>query len=169
MASIDLRLAASCYIAKPASLFGLGLNLRDKARMQLLQFAKSSIGTAALLLAPFWVGPVSAQSTDAPPKTDNTAVNKRDKSPGAVTSDQQKMNAADRNLSAKIRRSIMADKSLSMYAHNVKVISQDGSVTLKGPVRSDEEVKSIVSKAVAITSSADKVSNQMTVEPASKP
>ncbi len=79
------------------------------------------------------------------------------------------MNAADRNLSAKIRRSIMADKSLSMYAHNVKVISQDGSVTLKGPVRSDEEVKSIVSKAVAITSSADKVSNQMTVEPASKP
>jgi hyperosmotically inducible periplasmic protein len=112
---------------------------------------------------------VFAQSTETQPKTDNSAVNKRDRNPGAVTADQQKMNAADRNLSAKVRRSIMADKSLSMYAHNIKVISQDGSVTLKGPVRSDEEVKSIVSKAVAITSSADKVINQMTVEPASKP
>jgi osmotically-inducible protein OsmY len=63
----------------------------------------------------------------------------------------------------------MADKSLSTYAHNVKIISQDGTVTLKGPVRSDDEVASIVSKATDITGSVDKVINQMSVKPKSKP
>ena len=75
------------------------------------------------------------------------------------------MNAADRELTAKIRKSVMADKSLSTYAHNVKIISQDGMVTLKGPVRSDEEVKSIVAKAVKIAGSPDKVANEMAVKP----
>ena len=79
------------------------------------------------------------------------------------------MNAADRDNTAKIRRSVMADKSLSSYAHNVKIISQNGMVTLKGPVRSDDEVKSIVSKATDVTGSADKVINQMSVKPTSKP
>jgi hyperosmotically inducible periplasmic protein len=151
--------------------FQLGIHLRIEMRMQLFQIAKASVNTAALLLSPFWVGPVFAQSTstDAQTKTDNTGVNKRDRNPGAVTADQQKMNAADRSLTAKIRRAIMADKSLSTYAHNVKIVSQDGTVTLKGPVRSDDEVKSIVSKAIGITNSAEKVINQMSVEPKSKP
>ena len=96
-------------------------------------------------------------------------MNKRDRSPGAATADQQKMNAADRALTAKIRRSLMADKSLSMYAHNVKIISQDGTVTLKGPVRSNEEVKAIESKAIAITGDSGKVVNQMSVALSSKP
>lgn len=136
--------------------------------MHLFQITKASVVALALLL-PFWVGRVDAQSTEAKPKADNTAVNKRDRSPGAATADQQKMNATDRNLSAKIRRSIMADKSLSMYAHNVKIISQDGIVTLKGPVRSDDEVRSLVSKATDITGNADTVINQLSVAPLSKP
>jgi hyperosmotically inducible periplasmic protein len=115
-----------------------------------------------------WAGPVNAQSTNAQPKPDNTAVNKRDQNPGEATADQQKMNATDRDLTARIRRSIMSDKSLSTYAHNVKIISQDGTVTLKGPVKSDDEVKSIVSKATDIAGSADKVINEMSVKPASK-
>jgi osmotically-inducible protein OsmY len=110
---------------------------------------------------------VNAQPT--PKKADNTAVNKRDQNPGEATADQQKMNAADREITAKIRRSIMADKALSTYAHNVKIISQDGTVTLKGPVRSDDEVKAIVSMATDVTGSVDKVINQMSVKPASKP
>jgi osmotically-inducible protein OsmY len=73
------------------------------------------------------------------------------------------MNAADRDITARVRKSIMADKSLSTYAHNVKIISQDGIVTLKGPVRSDDEVQSIVSKATNVTGNADKVINQMSV------
>lgn len=102
------------------------------------------------------------------PKQDNSAVNKRDTNPGEATADQQKMNAADRAITAKIRKSITADKSLSTYAHNVKIISQNGTVTLKGPVRSEEEVKSLVAKATTVTGSGDKVINQLSVQPASK-
>jgi osmotically-inducible protein OsmY len=111
---------------------------------------------------------LSAQSSDAKIKPDNSAVNKRDQNPGEITADQQKMNAADRGITAKIRKSVMADKSLSSYAHNVKIISQDGTVTLKGPVRSDDEMKSIVAKAVEVTGSGDKVLNQLSVQPVSK-
>ena len=75
------------------------------------------------------------------------------------------MNKADRDLSAHIRKSIMADKSLSTYAHNIKVISQDGVVTLKGPVHSEDEKKAIVAKAVEVAGSADKVVDQITVKP----
>ena len=75
------------------------------------------------------------------------------------------MNTADRALTAKIRKAVMADKSLSTYAHNVKIISQNGTVTLKGPVRSDDEVKSIMAKATERTGSPDKIVNQMSVKP----
>jgi hyperosmotically inducible periplasmic protein len=95
---------------------------------------------------------------------DNTKVNKRDQNPGAVTADQQKMNAADQEITRKIRRSIIADKSLSTYAHNIKIISRDGAVTLKGPVRSDGEKKTVMAKAVAVTGSADKVTDQISVK-----
>jgi len=99
---------------------------------------------------------------------DNTAVNKQDRDKTAVTADNQKMNASDRTLTQQIRKAVMADKSLSTYAHNVKIISQDGMVTLRGPVRSDDEKHSIVAKAVEVAGSADKVSDQMSVAPSSK-
>jgi osmotically-inducible protein OsmY len=114
------------------------------------------------------IGALQAQSTDAQTKPDNSAVNKRDQNSDQATADKQKMNATDSGIAAKIRKAVVADKSLSTYAHNVKIISQDGVVTLKGPVRSDDEVKSIVAKATDVTGSADKVINQMSVQPASK-
>ena len=132
--------------------------------MHLFQLSKSNILTFALLL-PSLLRPVYAQSTGPTPKPDNTAFNKRDQSPGEATADQQKMNAADRALTAKIRKAVVADKSLSTYAHNVKIISQNGTVTLKGPVRSDDEVKSIMAKATAEAGSPDNVVNQMSVKP----
>jgi hyperosmotically inducible protein len=104
------------------------------------------------------------QPTDPSAKPDNTKVNKRDREPGEATADQQKMNSSDRELTKNIRQAIMADKSLSTYAHNIKVISQNGTVTLKGPVRSTEEKESIVSKAVAVVGSADKVNDQIAVK-----
>jgi len=132
--------------------------------MHLFQLSKSNIRTFALLL-PSLLRPVCAQSTDPQPKPDNTAVNKRDQNPGEATADQQKMNAADRALTAKIRKAVIADKSLSTYAHNVKIISQNGTVTLKGPVRSDDEVKSIIAKATEGAGGSDKIVNQMSVKP----
>lgn len=95
---------------------------------------------------------------------DNTKTNKQDREAGALTADQQKNNAADRDLSKKIRQSIMSDKSLSTYAHNVKVISRNGLVTLKGPVRSEDEKSSIEAKALEVVGDKTKISNQMSVK-----
>jgi hyperosmotically inducible periplasmic protein len=133
-----------------------------------MKFQKSSQTSAivlALALSASWVAPSRAQSATSQVQPDNTKVNKRDKNPDEATADQQKMNAADRNLTAKIRKSVMADKTLSTYAHNVKIISQNGIVTLKGPVHSADEVKSIMAKAVDVAGGPDKVVNQMSVKP----
>ncbi len=132
--------------------------------MHLSQITKARLLTSGLLLS-FWIGPLYAQAADDRTKPDNTAVNKRDQNPGEATADQQKMNAADRALTAKIRKAVIADKSLSTYAHNVKIISQNGTVTLKGPVHSDDEVTSIMAKATEVAGSPDKVVNQMSVKP----
>jgi hyperosmotically inducible protein len=96
---------------------------------------------------------------------DNTKMNKGDGSPSAMTADKQKMNPGDRKLTQDIRKSVMADKSLSTYAHNVKIIAANGMVTLKGPVRSEEEKKTIVAKAVEVAGGADKVTDQLSVKP----
>ena len=96
---------------------------------------------------------------------DNTKVNKRDRDRSEPTADQQKSNVPDRDMTKRIRQSIMADKSLSTYGHNVKVISQNGVVTLKGPVRSEEEKKAIESKAMEVVGNGGKVNNEMSVKP----
>ena len=108
--------------------------------------------------------PATAQQT--PP--DNTKVNKADRAKGAVTADQQKENAADRDLTKKLRQAVVGDKSLSTYAHNVKIVTQNGQVTLKGPVRSEQEKTTIEAKATELAG-AGKVTNEMTVAPADAP
>jgi osmotically-inducible protein OsmY len=95
---------------------------------------------------------------------DNTKTNKQDRQAGAPTADQQKNNVADRDLTKRIRQSIMSDKALSTYAHNVKVISQNGLVTLKGPVRSEDEKSAIEAKAMEVVGDKTKISNQMSVK-----
>jgi hyperosmotically inducible periplasmic protein len=106
----------------------------------------------------------SGLSLIAQTRPDNTKVNTRDRANGAVTADQQKENASDRDLTQKIRRALMQDKTLSSYAHNVKVIAQGGQVTLKGPVRSEAEKQSVQAKAVEVAG-AEHVVNQMSVAP----
>ena len=96
---------------------------------------------------------------------DNTKVNTRDRAKGAVTADQQKENASDRELTQKIRRALMQDKTLSRYAHNVKVIAQGGQVTLKGPVRTEDEKRTVETKAAEVAG-AGHVTNQISVAPA---
>lgn len=98
---------------------------------------------------------------------DNTKTNQRDRAPGAVTADQQSMSKADQEVAQKIRKAVVDDKSLSTYAHNVKIIVQEGRVTLKGPVRSVAEKTAINGKAVAVVGSA-KVTNELDVAPDNK-
>jgi osmotically-inducible protein OsmY len=121
-------------------------------KTNLLRFVSVTAGVLFLTC-----GPALAQSSAQQP--DNTANNKQD----IPTADQPKETPADRDLAKKIRRSIMEDKSLSMYAHNIKVIVRDGEVTLKGPVKSDDERAAIESKASSIAGTG-KVENQLTVK-----
>ena len=97
---------------------------------------------------------------------DNTKVNKGDSAPTAVTAGQQKETKADRELAQKIRQSVVKDKALSTYAHNVKIIVQNGVVTLKGPVRTESEKTSIEAKAAEVAG-AGNVRNEITIAPKS--
>jgi len=117
--------------------------------------------TGALAVCLMAIG-AAAQTT--PP--DNTKANQRDRASGAPTADQGKNNLTDRDLAQKIRKSIVDDSSLSTYAHNVKVIAQNGKVTLKGPVRSDQEKQTIEQKATDIAG-AGNVTDELTIKPAS--
>lgn len=124
---------------------------------------------AALLMGGWAVAgaqPVVQQSTDqsATPQADNTRMNRQDRNSNEATADQQKADRSDREITQQIRKSIMDDKSLSTYGHNVKVITQNGMVTLKGPVRSEEEKKAVEAKAAEVAGS-DKVTNEIDVQP----
>lgn len=95
---------------------------------------------------------------------DNSATNKRDNNPAELTADQQKNDHSDVDLTAKIRRSIVSDKSLSTNGHNVKIIAQNGQVTLKGPVHSEAEKTNIEQRASAIAGQSN-VKNEIDVKP----
>jgi osmotically-inducible protein OsmY len=102
--------------------------------------------------------PCSAAFAQAP---DNSKTNRQDR--GSATADQQAENPGDRDLTRKIRKSIMDDKSLSSYARNVKVIARNGTVMLKGPVRTEDEKSAIEAKAVEIAGAAN-VKSEITVK-----
>ena len=120
----------------------------------------------ALSLSASAAGAQTQPQTQPPAQApaDNTKVNQRDRAQGAVTADQQKENAGDRELTQKIRRALMNDKTLSSYAHNVKVVSQDGQVTLKGPVRTEVEKKSVEAKATEVAGEGH-VTSEISIAP----
>lgn len=90
---------------------------------------------------------------------DNSGQNKAQ----APTADRQSSAKTDRETTAKIRKAIIADKGLSMYAHNVKIITSKGQVILKGPVKSDDEKQKVAADAAAVVA-ADQITNQITVK-----
>jgi hyperosmotically inducible protein len=104
----------------------------------------------------------SSQGTSVP--ADNTKINQRDQNANQPTADQQKESRSDRDITQQIRRSIVKDKSLSTYAHNVKVITQNGQVTLKGPVKTDDEKRAIEAKAAEVAGN-NKVTSELNVKP----
>ena len=132
----------------------------NRAR-QSVAVALLSIGM--LVTSAAWVSARSpaGQQTAA---LDNTKTNQRDRSDNAVTADQQKENRTDRELAKQITRAIAKDKSLSTYAHNVKIVVQNGAVTLKGPVRTEEEKKAIETKATEVAGEG-KVTCELEIKP----
>ena len=119
---------------------------------------------AALLSSALMAAPQPRQDTGQQASPDNSKTNKRDRDKSLPTADRQKMNATDRDLAKRIRSAIVDDNSLSTYAHNIKIVAQDGKVTLKGPVRSEEEKTAIEAKATEVAG-AGNVVNQLEVAP----
>ena len=102
--------------------------------------------SAGLTLAGPLFGQEKPGPADPPPQTASTA----------------KLDKADRELTQQIRKAIVSDKSLSSQAHNVKILTKDGAVTLKGQVKTEEEKKAIEDKAAGVAG-AGKVTSELTV------
>lgn len=125
--------------------------------MQVIKFIATMLCAAVIFSVPI---PASAAEDEAT-KADNTKVNKEMKEDSA---DQQKETKSDREITRKIRRAVVKNKSLSTYAHNVKIITRGGAVTLKGPVRSEKE-KQFVEKAAAQVAGEGKVTSEIEIVP----
>jgi hyperosmotically inducible periplasmic protein len=96
------------------------------------------------------VGTTATAQDATPTAPDDTAVNARDRVSGAMTAGEQSNDKSDLELTRKIRRAIVKDHSLSMMAHNVKIMSSGGDVVLRGPVKTEEEKTIIAHKAQKI-------------------
>jgi hyperosmotically inducible protein len=106
---------------------------------------------------------VTMAQDSKPVARDNSGVNVRDRAPGAMTADQQSNTKSDLTLTSEIRRAVVKDQSLSMTAHNVKIVSDNGKVTLRGPVNTKREKVAIARDARAIAGRHN-VDNQLEVK-----
>jgi osmotically-inducible protein OsmY len=101
-----------------------------------------------------------AQTPAAQTAPDNTGRNVRDRSGATLTPGDQSETEADRTLTQRIRQAVVADDALSITAKNIKIITVDGVVTLRGPVKTLQEKNTIEAKAQQIAG-ADKVNSQL--------
>ncbi|HEY0195106.1 MAG TPA: BON domain-containing protein [Kofleriaceae bacterium] len=115
----------------------------------------------ATLVAIAAMAACKSNSSDAPPAADNTARNQRDKA-ATPTADNSAHGKSDLDLTQDIRKAVMADSNLSTNAHNCKIVVQNGTVTLVGPVASDAE-RNRVAELAGQVAGADKVTNQLEV------
>ena len=126
-------------------------------------------GALGLILA-FLVmgcGKKDVSKNDQPSQTaavpaDNSGVNVRDRNEATKTAGDQSESEADRTISQNIRQAVVADDSVSTNGKNVKIITVDGTVTLRGPVKSEKEKTNIGAKAQQIAG-VKKVDNQMEI------
>jgi osmotically-inducible protein OsmY len=112
--------------------------------------------SSSLLASMLIAGPALCDTTPA----DNTSKNKVE----SPTADQSSNSKSDLQLTADIRRAIMKDNTLSTSAHNVKIVVDSGSVTLKGPVKNADEKTKVAAKAMQIAG-ATNVKNQLEIAP----
>jgi len=105
------------------------------------------------------------ENTPALASADNTARNERDSTGATTTPVDQGQNETDLTITAKIRQAVLDDKALSVNAENVKIITNSGIVTLRGPVRSEQEKSAIEAKAKQVAG-VTRVDNQLEIAPA---
>jgi hyperosmotically inducible protein len=108
-----------------------------------MQNTRKALCTVTALIA-MGAAAAHAQSTVTRPDADNTRINQADRDNAKPTPQNQSGAKADRDVAAAVRKAIMADKSLSTNAHNVKIVTSGGMVTLRGPVNSPDEKARVV-------------------------
>jgi hyperosmotically inducible protein len=118
-----------------------------------------TLSFASFLLAATLSTGITATPAAYAQAPDNSGQNKAE----SPTADNQSNTRSDRETTAQIRKALVADKGLSTYAHNVKIIVQGGKVTLKGPVRSNDERQKVLSDAGSVVSSGQ-IADQLTVK-----
>jgi hyperosmotically inducible protein len=96
---------------------------------------KTLLTLASVMALPLW----AFAANDKPHDVDNSAKNERDRDHKTLTSGDQSERPENRQLTQTIRQAIMKDRSLTTTAKNVKIITTDGKVTLRGPVNTAEE------------------------------
>lgn len=102
-----------------------------------------------------------ANTTTAP---DNTGINVRDRDSSLPTSGNQSESSADLEITQKVRRAIVTDSSFSSNAKNIKIITQNGVVTLRGPVANDRE-KALIEDKVKNVAGVTSVNNLLEIAP----
>src|SRR5262245_42956198 len=129
--------------------------------MRLLPFSGILLVSLTLVNCDTQTGRVEKRPATA--DADNTAGNERDRAAAAQVPTDQAENDADREISANVRKAVVADDSLSINAQNIKIVTANGNVTLRGPVKSAREKESIEAKAKQVTG-VHSVTNLLEVE-----
>jgi hyperosmotically inducible protein len=106
---------------------------------------------------------LAALAGDEKAKPDNTATNERDRSGETKTSGDQSNSSADLETTQAIRQALMKDGELSTTAKNIKIITDNGQVTLRGPVKSAQEKAKIDQLAKSAAGGA-KIDDQLDVK-----
>jgi osmotically-inducible protein OsmY len=100
----------------------------------------------------------ASSDEDTAEAPDNTAVNERDRDNRTLTPGDQSNSERDLEITQRIRETVVDDDSLSFTAKNVKIITVDGHVTLRGPVKNEQERRAIEQAAVAVAGKEQVVS-----------
>lgn len=130
----------------------------------LTYFRIAACASLLITAAPLAFAQQSAPSTAvSSPSADNTRMNQRDRSSDTMKPTDQPNDRADIKVAAAVRRAIVKDKSLSMKAHNVKLVAAGGVVTLRGPVTNAAEKARVESIAAAVHG-VTRVDNQLDVK-----
>ena len=134
--------------------------------------ASSIVASLAMLALPLGASAIEQRTgggwfemaaNDASKDADNTQRNVKDRKDAAVNPMDQGGSESDRKITQQIRKTVVDNEQLSMNAHNVKIVTVDGVVTLRGPVKSASE-KAAISAAAHKTAGVKKVDDQLEVE-----
>jgi osmotically-inducible protein OsmY len=122
-----------------------------------------TIKRTSLVIASVTAISMAALAADEKTNPDNTGINERDRSGDTNTSGDQSNSSADLKVTQAIRRAIMQDSQLSMTAKNIKIVTANGKVTLRGPVNNAEE-KAKIGQLANSSAGGARIDNQLDVK-----